>query len=408
MTEAINLPHGSRGWRAPVYSLNEKIDLCRGIFAFLVVSAHAIELSRALDPATFSALRPWVQDFLTYIAGTGLYYVMGFFVISGYCIQRSVERLSNGISFPLRTYITSRLTRILPLYYLSLLATVVIEQTVAAHRPLVWANGLSRSVLISQVLLIQNFTQTYGSFAPSWSITNELVYYVLFGLLASVLTGTRLKPAALGLVICIAIGMVTQLAYRSGYRSPIVLSIGLLFGLGFNWFLGALVAVNADQLVRLRTVDHAARLWPLLLAVTMGLWLSQRVHLECVYLCAGISFTLMLIRFLAADARQGSTTRQEPDFLSTLFGLASYPTYLLHGPILLMMGSVAKNNGVASPWWLVWLVGTFTAIGIGLILGYVAERPIMAWRAGYLQRLKKTLSEPARGRATLPVLGIEQ
>ena len=38
--------------RTPGLSLGEKIDLCRGIFAFLVVSArHAIELAWALDPS---------------------------------------------------------------------------------------------------------------------------------------------------------------------------------------------------------------------------------------------------------------------------------------------------------------------------------------------------------------------
>ena len=45
-----------------------------------------------------------------------------------------------------------------------------------------------------------------------------------------------------------------------------------------------------------------------------------------------------------------------------------------------MVGSMIKNWGVAWPWWLVWLVGTCVAISSGLILGYLAERPIMVWR----------------------------
>ena len=121
----------------------------------------------------------------------------------------------------------------------------------------------------------------------------------------------------------------------------------------------------------------------------MVLWLSQRVHLEFVYLGAGIAFTLLLVRLLVVDARCGPETGREPDPFPALLGLASYPTYLFHGPILLMVGLAIKNWGAASPWRLVWLVGTSVAISSGLILGYLAERPIMAGR-GYLKRLKQS------------------
>ena len=391
----------------PRYSLNEKIDLCRGIFAFLVVSAHAVEMAWALDRAGLSALRPWLQNFLIYVAGTGVYYVMGFFVISGYCIQLSVLRLTRGGFFPLKTYLMARLTRILPLYYLALLATVMIEHAVADTRAPIWSNGLNRSVLLSQILVVQNFTQTYGSFAPSWSITNEVVYYMMFGVLAALLTRSHVRPAALGMVVCIAVSAVTQFLYRSGHRSSMILSTGLLFGLGFNWFLGALVAVHVDRLVRIPLMCLASRFWSLLLAMTMALWYSQRVHPEFVYLGAGIAFTLLLVRLLVVDARCDSETGREPDPLPAFLGLASYPTYLLHGPILLMVGSTIKKWGATSPWWLVWLVGTGVAISSGLILGYLAERPIMAWRAGYLKRLRQSHPASAHGGVT-PILGIQQ
>jgi len=203
------------------------------------------------------------------------------------------------------------------------------------------------------------------------------------------------------------VGAVTQLLYRSGYRSSMILSTGLLFGLGFNWFLGALVAVHVDRLVRIPVVCLASRFWGLLLALTMVLWLSQRVHLEFVYLGAGIAFTLLLVRLLVVDARCDPETGREPDLFPALLGLASYPTYLFHGPILLLVGSAIKNWSAASPWWLVWLVGTSVAISSGVILGYLAERPIMAWRAGYLKRLKQSRMVPAHG-GVAPILGIQQ
>src|SRR5271165_3337537 len=96
------------------YSLSQKIDICRGLFSFLVVTAHALELALVLDPHSMEQVHPWIYSFLKHGAGNGLYYVMGFFVISGYCIQCSVVRLSTNTTFPLRTYLMARLTRILP------------------------------------------------------------------------------------------------------------------------------------------------------------------------------------------------------------------------------------------------------------------------------------------------------
>jgi peptidoglycan/LPS O-acetylase OafA/YrhL len=394
--------------RAPGRSLNEKIDLCRGLFAFLVVSAHALEMAWAIDPAGPRALSPWAHHFLAHVTGTGLYYVMGFFVISGYCIQLSVQRLGRGGSFPLRAYLMARLTRILPLYYLALMTTVLLEQALAGMRAPVWSNGLSRSVLLCQLVVIQNFTQTYGSFAPSWSITNEVVYYMLFGLLAATFAGNRTRPVVAGTAACLGVGVLCQIIYRSGYHHPIILSTGLLFGLGINWFAGVLVALSSDRLASFRPLRWAARGWPLVLALTMLLWCSQRVHLEFVYLGAGLAFTLMLIRFVIAEADAGTPAPRRPGRFATLLGLSSYPTYLFHGPILLLIGSLLRDSSPSRPWWLVWPLAATIAIAAGVLLGLVAERPIMAWRAGYLKRLREARPAGSRGGAAAPILSIQQ
>ena len=154
--------------------------------------------------------------------------------------------------------------------------------------------------------------------------------------------------------------------------------------------------------MRIPSVRLASRCWLPALALTMGLWFSRRVHLEFVYLGAGMAFTLLLVRFVVADAERGRGTGEEPRTFPTLLGLSSYPTYLFHGPILLVVGSVLRYRGLASPWWLVWAVGTGIAIAIGLVLGRIAERPLMAWRAGYLKRLKQSDSRTVRGRGPDP------
>ena len=73
---------------------NDKIDICRGLFAFLVVAAHGLEMTWSLHPGGSRPLhRPDVPVCSATGPGQGLYWVMGFFVISGYCIYLSAQRL---------------------------------------------------------------------------------------------------------------------------------------------------------------------------------------------------------------------------------------------------------------------------------------------------------------------------
>ena len=100
-------------------SSNEKIDICRGLFAFLVVGAHAVDISWVVHPEVPGRFPGWLHHLLLYVVAAGVYWVIGFFVISGYCIQLSVERQIKGNTFLLRHYLLSRLSRILPLFYLA-------------------------------------------------------------------------------------------------------------------------------------------------------------------------------------------------------------------------------------------------------------------------------------------------
>jgi peptidoglycan/LPS O-acetylase OafA/YrhL len=396
-----------RGARGPGRSLHEKIDLCRGLFALLVVTAHALELAWLIAPDAPGTLPPWARRALTDVAGCGIYYVMGFFVLSGYCIQLSVERLrgDGGEAFPLRAYLAARLTRILPLYYLGLLAAAAAERAVAGYRAPIWPNGLGPSAFLCQLAVVQNFSQTYGCFAPSWSITNEVVYYLLFGVLAALWAGNRTRPATAGAASCLGVAVLCELAYRSGYRHPLLRDAGMLFGLGIVWFAGVALALAADLLASIAPLRAASRAWPLILAAAMGLWCSRRVHLGFACLAAGLAFALMLARFVIDEADRGAEDGARPGGrLAAVLGLASYPTYLFHGPILLVLGSILQGTPLGRTWWLCWPLTATVAAAAGVALGFFAERPIMAWRAGCLRRLAR--AGGSAGRSPVPAAAI--
>jgi peptidoglycan/LPS O-acetylase OafA/YrhL len=375
---------------------SDKIDVCRGLFAFLVVAAHAFDISWAIHPEARGMYPGWLHRLLLYGVGAGLNWVIGFFVISGYCIQLSVSRSVEGSSFPLFRYLAARLSRILPLYVLGLAFAVLVEWLIAPARPRYWYNGVNGTTLIAQLLFLQNLTQTFGSYAPSWSITNEMFYYIFYGLIVLSALKWGARPTLLGMWLCLVIAIPMDFLYFDAGRSRYAVSTGLLFGQGAIWFLGALVADYRGALRRSPWAKAASRFWWLLLAGACAMWVSQEVHLQVVLVVLGLAFALMLVRFVVTDEEEtaAATRPTKHRRIVEMFALASYPTYLFHGPLLMLIASMIMRYGLVSDWRVTWLILVSAGLSSGIALGFLAERPTMRWRAGFLRRIARGAPSP--------------
>jgi len=405
-----NAPESRPPGRTPLTSY-EKIDICRGLFAFLVVAAHAIDIAWVLHPDAPRAMPTWLHDLWLYVAAAGVFWVIGFFAISGYCIQLSVERQTKEGRFPLRNYLVARLSRILPLYYAALASALVFEWLMASARPDCWPNGLNLGTLGAQLLVVQNLSQTFGSFAPSWSITNEMCYYLFYGVIVVAALRWRVRPTMLGMTVCLALAIFLEWVYFTHFRTnPVVRSAGLLFGLGTIWFQGAIVAEYREAIRASRTARLISGLWPLVLLLAVALWYARAIHIQILYLILGAAFTMMLARFAAVDPPGARTPdRGARSTLIRTLGLASYPTYLFHGPLVMWLGSLMLRAGWTDhDWRITWIVLSAVGIASGLILGHVAERPLMTWRAGLLRRLKDARPTREATAGAPPILDVSR
>ena len=70
----------------------------------------------------------------------------------------------------------------------------------------------------------------------------------------------------------------------------------------------------------------------------------HHVGIEFVLMGSGLAFALMLIRFLGKDHEASVVARPFDRLRGSVdpqgLGLASYPTYLFHGPVMMAVGSV--------------------------------------------------------------------
>jgi peptidoglycan/LPS O-acetylase OafA/YrhL len=265
-----------------------------------------------------------------------------FFVLSGFLLFRPyVASVIRGVPLPrLRAYLVNRALRILPAYWAVLLVVALLFEHELLRRP---------SQLLANAFLAQTYVPSFingAGIVPSWSLTVEVIFYLLvplLGVLMAVLVrraGARPLVAAFAPVgLLIAIGVAAKLAvYHVGLALADVLQA--TFPTHADWFaVGMTLAI-----LRVLWEDGRfafPRWWPIaapLLGAAIGaaaLELYYAGDLSSVEVQSPIALALGLIASLvflpAPRSRLVALLEWRP---LAVAGLASYSIFLWHDPLL--------------------------------------------------------------------------
>lgn len=170
-----------------------KLDGLRGLFSLMIVLFHYREA--------------FLPDFLRHIFFIRVSYtfVDFFFVLSGYVIAYNYNSIKSFPEFTL--YIKKRFTRLFPLLLLTTSIALIFDLIGNFGFPQLVQNVDSVSVLFKRyvdTLLFTNSTpilgKTSGINGVSWSISSEMVSYIVFGIVSLLAIGKR-KNIALAIII---------------------------------------------------------------------------------------------------------------------------------------------------------------------------------------------------------------
>lgn len=352
------------------------IDLLRGLFAFMVLMGHAFDVSllyASKDPA-FKILAE-LRGIL------GFVWVAGFVVLSGFCIELSCMKRPQGRF--LWRYTGQRASRIFPLLIVCVAITGVTEWLMmdSPLRPRVWEGGVDIEHFWINVAGVGGFFGQFGSIAPAYTISYELLYYSLWGLSRAAM-GSRVQVAllvnfgfALGYVLLPSFGGLITGQWAK-VLSPFIVLIYL------PWLLGAATAHHLDRLISIGPIRGASRFaWPILL---VGTFLASRQlgmpsfavsPLSLVYyLLLGGAFIMLIVR--AYDRRH----RPAVGTWKHQVGEASYPLYLVHGPVIVFIGFLLNHHAHTYPFFLHFSALIIAAIVCAAVLVVMVERPVMRAR----------------------------
>jgi len=170
--------------------MEPKIDRLRGLFAIFVALGHFHDI---FIPFAKSDFLSQVVSPLRVILGFN--WVIGFIVLSGYCIARSTSNPAGGPYFSISKYYILRISRIFPLLAVCLTLTGLLEWLMfnSSARPSVWNNGIYINTFFYSMVGLSGFLGQFGSFAPTYSISYELLYYLLWGLTCKMIASESLR-----------------------------------------------------------------------------------------------------------------------------------------------------------------------------------------------------------------------
>jgi peptidoglycan/LPS O-acetylase OafA/YrhL len=332
------------------------IELCRGVAAVLVVIFHSSIILG--EPKNFGS--PPFHN-LSYFGRSGVDF---FFVLSGFLISLLHWR-DIGHPAALGHYATRRLTRIYPTYWLALIA--VVSGDLFLHT--LFDHYNSPIEILKAIFLVPQSDTILG---VTWSLSHELLFYGLFG--AAIFRRSLGAVLALfwliGLAVAWALGLSSQNATVQTFILP--LNFEFFAGVAAGWAFGRFRIGYAGAILILGIVSFATLwfgddvLWPLRLGVN---GLSLR--------CLGYSVAACAV-ILGLSTLELHEHFKVPKFFVILGG-ASYLLYLVHVPILLVLGAATRriDRSRFGPDWAIAIVCDVVVVACAVFAHLKIERPIL-------------------------------
>ncbi|MDF8332547.1 acyltransferase family protein [Novosphingobium cyanobacteriorum] len=346
------------------------MDALRLVAALQVVLYHVVHCG--LREGGLAVSSPILRAVLFHLTAYGEQAVMVFFVLSGFWIASTVDRLKHSDRF-WPQYLARRLSRLLAVLVPALLiggafdligAQVLHAPVYASASAAAWGawpqmgETLKPTVLVANLLFLQDIVAPpLGSNAALWSLSCEFWYYLAWP--ALVLLAHRRPGLALGAVLLLA----AQPALLETF--PVwLIGVALFHGerrLSSSWTpprwllpLALIALAGALALARFAPVDPLAG---------QGL--------------LGLATALLLFALLRAAPRPGMLARR----LAAMGSAGSYSLYLAHMPLAVLLGALAWSQGVADS-----LLLRLGIVPVVLAWGWLIAR-LFESRTQFLRRL---------------------
>ena len=326
------------------------VQYLRGVAALMVVYFHLL----GQIPAYTHFL-----DFHTILdsrsLGTGVHI---FFVISGFIMMATTQRI-----LP-RDFVTRRLIRIIPLYWLLTAALIGLYNLHYFQHTRVTPQLILKSLLF--IPYLSSSGRVEPLLIPGWTLNVEMFFYATFAVALWVSRAQRLLITTFCFIALVFAG----LALSDPADSPI------LWLITRAWMLDFCTGMLIGHVYLQKSLNLPTWLCGVLVFGGFGLLLSTWLESDESALSV-LPATFILLGVVAYEVREGIALRRIP----LLLGEASYSIYLSHTFVLGFVSVIWKRAGLMTADGLhaaTFAIVSFTAaIGCSLLVYWWVEMPLL-------------------------------
>ena len=363
----------------------------RFVFAFMVFLHHLNFLS--------SSSNTRIQWVFQHIFEEGFIGVSFFFILSGFILAYNYQHRILGGTESISRFITARIARIYPLHVLTLIAAIPLIY--GAGLCCIDSNQLVAQNFLANLFLVHSFFPEVGRCCyfngPSWSISVEFFFYILFPVL--IYTTQNLVESTYKLIVCITTMFVVILGFMlfsdgnfSGglfYRNPLVRTADFLLGI---------CLYNLFRLNKTRFPINYSTLWEIGCIALFILFFTLKGYIPLIgrysiYYWLPVSIMIYVFAF-----QSGRVSKILSNPILILLGEISFAFYMIHQIVLRYMDWYWER------WAITEIERVFYAFVITLVLSYVSykvfELPMNKWlkKNGRLNSLTQKMSAIIYGR----------
>jgi peptidoglycan/LPS O-acetylase OafA/YrhL len=318
------------------------LNCCRWVAALFVVLQHIRHLL-LIDYEKLQHKNLFFKAFY-FLTGLGTEAVIVFFVISGFLVGGgALKKYFNG-RYDAKDYAIHRISRIYTVLIPALLFGCMLDfigftyfnqsmiYTNAVQSPIsdVIANNVTTEFLIGNVLMLQGlFVPVLGSNGPLWSLAFEWWYYCIFWAILGIASSSS---------------MARRLVYGAFVLASIILLPTKLLLWFLLWLMGVALAWAGSFKLKIHPILGLLVFGGVLVCVRLSYRLVDFPGQEPLYIAFFRDFAVAIGCFvlLVSLSRIQSFRLGSANFHSTMTDF-SYTTYLVHFPMLTVLGAFVHD-----------------------------------------------------------------
>ena len=354
----------------------ESLDAFRGIASILIMITHLIlvvpEVCRVEN--------------LGYIYNAFSWKLPYFFILSGYVLTLSYQRIKDRVKHPYRTFIVNRFLRIYPLFFLSTVAMFLIKIAFDAGADLEGASmfyniswrieGSFNELLHALSLIGCANSWTFNSTA--WTLVFEMRYAILFPLFVWIMR----KSLAFFLVF-IALSIIA-INIDSGiervdffYAQDLKLSnLCSMFNFLVYYIAGIAFALNRDSLTKcylsLSSVGSAIYLAIVIILAIIPVWETWLMPQGLPIIVKNISIMLGILMWMVVLINNERIKTFFSNPILTAIGRSSFSIYMWHIPIFTLLYMSLRDS--MNIWWIIAISSVTTILFAQFSFKYIEQR----------------------------------